>query len=56
MQTEFTQVPNGTTLEQAAEMSKPGYVATERAGDRDGEVMMGGCMLGDDGTDSLSAD
>jgi hypothetical protein len=25
VQTEFTQVPEGTTLEQAAEMSKPGY-------------------------------
>ena len=25
VQTEFTQVPAGTTLEQAAEMSKPGY-------------------------------
>ena len=28
VQTEFTQVPAGTTLEQAAEMSKPTYAAT----------------------------
>jgi len=27
VQSEFTQVPKGLTLEQAAEMSKPGYVA-----------------------------
>jgi hypothetical protein len=31
VQSEFTQVPKGTTLEQAAEMSKPGYVAAPPA-------------------------
>ncbi len=40
MQSEFTQVPKGTTLEQAAEMSKPGYVVAECAGEWDGEVMV----------------
>jgi hypothetical protein len=32
MQSEFTQVPKGTTLEQAAEMSKPGYVVAGAPG------------------------
>ncbi len=32
VQSEFTQVPKGTTLEQAAEMTKPGYVAASAPG------------------------
>ncbi len=32
VQSEFTQVPQGTTLEQAAEMSKPGYVPVSAPG------------------------
>ena len=32
VQSEFTQVPDGTTLEQAVEMTKPGYVPASAAG------------------------
>jgi hypothetical protein len=32
VQSDFTQVPDATTLEQAAEMSKPGYVPTSAPG------------------------
>ncbi len=32
VQSDFTEVPKGTTLEQAVEMSKPGYVAASAAG------------------------
>jgi hypothetical protein len=32
VQSDFTEVPKGTTLEQAAEMSKPGYVAASAPG------------------------
>ena len=36
VQTDFTQVPNGTTLEQAVEMSKPGYSPANVSGNAPG--------------------
>ena len=56
VQSEFMQVPNGTDAGAGGGDVEAWICCPERAGDRDGEVMTGSCMLGDDGTESLSAE